>query len=188
MRRPTLNPICGLAVAQGDDESNDRFVTVGVFFPDGDDYRYMEEFDLEFDRDAACYVWNRTAGGDDYDSEDHQHYNAAGEMSYDGETFAWNEYGPKHTETDAGKLCAAGQGGVHKEVNWTDYFEEKHGDRDPYYLRLVRVDPCPTLEHTMDCTRGLMGAGCMNKTASRTHCCRDNPPSIWSQILSGCEK
>jgi hypothetical protein len=39
---------------------------------------------------------------------------------------------------------------------------------------------------TMDCTRGLMGAGCMNKTASRTRCCRDNPPSIWSQILAGC--
>ncbi len=29
-------------------------------------------------------------------------------------------------------------------------------------------------------------AHCRQKTASRTHCCRDNPPTLWSQTLSGC--
>ena len=303
----------GPAGAQDGEESDDRFVTVGVFMPEGDDYRHMEQFDLEFDRGVPCHVWSRTAGGDKYNSEEHLHYNAAGEMSYDGETFAWTEYGPEHTEMDAAELCANKKSGVGvpKEVNWTDYYEEQHGDRDPYYLKIVGVDACPTLEHrcvdvgeyqginavpavtmqilpssagdtvtndaeyppgkgekvvvgfwehpedydpgkdenpcageptlkiaypleygaetcygwkhwtskknedgtpsfnensakkfscsdndelhltqwtTMDCTRGAMGAGCMNKTASRTHCCRDNPPTIWSQILSGCEK
>lgn len=304
-------PFCGPARAQSGGESGYRFVTVGVFEREGDDYRHLEPFDLEFDLGVSCYVWSRTAPGDDCNSKDHLHYNAAGETHYDGKTFAWNEYGPKHTEVDAAEFCASGEGGVHKEVNWTDYYEEQHGDRDPYYLKLVGVDACPTLQHTcidvgdykgpnavpavtmqilpsahgdtvtndaeyppgkgekvvvgfwehpedyvpgpdenpcageptmkiayplefgartcygwkhwtskknedgtpsfnensakkfscsvdgelhltqwttMDCTRGAMGAGCMNKTASRTRCCRDNPPSIWSQILSGCSK
>jgi len=281
-------------------------VTVGVFEPDGDDYRYLEPFDLEFELGVPCHVWSRTAGGDECNSKEHEHYNAAGETTYDGTTLAWNEYGPKHTWDDAADFCASGRGGVHKEVNWTDYYEEQHGDRDPYYLKIVGADACPTLQHTcvaapryrgpnaipavtmqilpssgsdtvtndaeyppgkgekvvvgfwehpegyepeegenpcagepvfkiaypveygaktcygwkhwtsgntdgepsfnensakkfrcsddgdfhltqwttMDCTPGTMGAGCMNKRVSRTLCCRDNPPTLWSQILS----
>jgi hypothetical protein len=41
---------------------------------------------------------------------------------------------------------------------------------------------------TMTCRFDVPTANCKNKTASRTHCCRDNPPTIWSQILSGCGK
>ncbi len=54
----------------------------------------------------------------------HDHFNAADETSYVDDVFTWTEYGPEHSQEDIDATCAAGEDGVTKSVNSTDYYED----------------------------------------------------------------
>lgn len=296
-------------------QSSPEVVTIGVFLPEGDGYKRLEDRDLVMEVGVPCFVWARLTAGTERDPGEHLHYNAADKTSYVDGVFTWIEYGPEHSDEDIRTRCAIGENpSREKHVTWTEYFEEQHGDQDPYYLKLVN-EGCPPLKHdcrdvgeykgvnavpavtmqvlpstngdtvtndaeyppgtgakvvvgfwehpedyepgqednpcqgeptlkiaypvdygaktcyawnhwvvaessnsslgsrydnhpnsakeflcnsegeldltqwtTMTCRLDEPTANCRQKTASRTHCCRDNPPTIWSQILSGCGK
>lgn len=303
--------LLGLLSTPTEAEGFPEILTIGVFEREDDASRIADR-DLVMEVGVPCFTWARKTGPDGHDSEDHWHYNAADESSHVAGTFTWTEYGPAHSEEELHDLCASGKGGTTKQVGWTSFFEEQHGDRDPYYLKLIS-DDCPEIEHlcievgeyqgpnaippvtmqvlpssggdtvtndaenppgggaqvvvgfwerggdyepapgenpcageptmkiaypveygretcygwnhwvtkhgddgepwidnhpnsaknfqcdengdltltqwtTMTCRFDEPMANCRKKGAARTYCCRDNPPEIWSQILSGCGK
>lgn len=113
------------------------FVTVGVFSLESDGSYTDLGREITFEVGVTCFAWNRSAMAHGEYTDSHQHYNTSDGNTYVDGTFTWTEYGPKHEEEEADSACASGEGGTDKWANWTDYFEEQHGDQDSYYLQII---------------------------------------------------
>ena len=117
--------------------TNPSFVTVGVFAKEKDGSYTDLGRDITFEVGVPCFTWDRTSGPHDEYTDSHPHYNASDGNTYVDGTFTWTEFGPEHDQASVEDVCAAGMGGTEKWANWTDYYEEQHGDFDPYYLQIV---------------------------------------------------
>ena len=120
-------------------------IIVGVYFLQNGEYvEQPQELEFELVGEGECYEWHRTAQPDDANPDGpHEHYNAAGDMTYDGTIFWWTEYGPEHEEGAAEARCLDRDRPWEpkKWANWDDYFEEDHGPNLPtYYLQIKDVE------------------------------------------------
>ena len=93
--------------------------------------------ELIFDSEEECQTWNRTAQEDAHDTESHEHFNAAADVSYDNSTttFSWTEYGPELDQATIDATCSAGDNGVSKTVDNSSYYQDKPN----LYLKISSV-------------------------------------------------
>jgi len=111
-------------------------ITVGAFTLDNGTYTATGN-ELIFDSKQECQSWNRSAQGDNHDSETHLHYNAAANVLYNNSsvTFSWTEYGPEIDQSSIDSTCSNGTDGVDKTVNDTSYYQDKPN----LYLKIISV-------------------------------------------------
>ena len=111
-------------------------ITVGAFSLNNGIFTALGN-ELIFDSKEECQVWNRTAQGDNHNSNSHLHYNAAADVSYDNNLiiFSWTEYGPEITQASIENTCSDGVNGVSKVVNDYNYYQDKPN----VYLKITNV-------------------------------------------------
>ncbi|PHR33697.1 MAG: hypothetical protein COA38_04595 [Fluviicola sp.] len=111
-------------------------ITVGAFSLSNGVYSPLGN-ELIFDSAEECQTWSRTAQGDAHDANEHLHYNAAADVSYDNgtTTFSWTEYGPEIDQASIEATCSNGNNGASKTVNDTDYYQDKPN----VYLKITSV-------------------------------------------------
>ena len=118
-----------------------RWVTVGAYQKDGDDY-VDRNADLTYEVGASCQIWSRTAQEHGSPPEPghegvHDHWNAADGSTYGGGVFTWTEYGPYLTESEVAESCAGGvDPSEPKSVTADAYTEFQPG----LYLRIKSVE------------------------------------------------
>jgi len=142
-----LGLVVGCGAGGGDDDTaatgapgtitNPSFVTVGVFLEESDGTYTAEGRELTFEVGVPCFTWDRMSPPHDDYTDSHPHYNASDGNTYVDDTFTWTEFGPEHDLASVEDVCATATGGEEKWANWTDYYEEQHGNFDPYYLKIV---------------------------------------------------
>lgn len=116
--------------------SSPQVVTVGVFQQAASGSYVNTSRTLVYQVGSQCQTWSRTAQGDATNAGEHLHDNAATNVSYQGETVTWTEFGPEHSQAAIEATCAAGAGGVTKSVNSTTYYQDHPG----VFLRIVKVE------------------------------------------------
>lgn len=111
-------------------------ITVGAFSLNNGIFTALGN-ELIFDSKEECQVWNRTAQGDNHNSNSHLHYNAAADVSYDNNLiiFSWTEYGPEIIQASIENTCSDGVNGVSKVVNDYNYYQDKPN----VYLKITNV-------------------------------------------------
>lgn len=111
-------------------------VHVGAYTLDGETYTDTG-VELVFASEGECQTWSRTAQGDGHDSESHQHFNAAANVSFDSEAmvFTWTEYGPELDQASIEATCSAGVDGFTKTVDDSSYYQDKPN----LYLKITDV-------------------------------------------------
>lgn len=134
------------------DNSNAITVEVGIFERTGEDsYEQLSIDPFEFVVGESCQTWSRKVrqpSPNDSIQTEHDHFNAADEVSWNSETrtITWLEYGPEHSQDEIDATCAAAQDGAFKEVNDTDYyFDGNQGETNDageyigFYLKVISV-------------------------------------------------
>ena len=111
-------------------------ISIGAFTLDNGTYTATGN-ELIFDSKEECQIWNRTAEGDNHNSNTHLHYNAAANVSYDNnsKTFLWTEFGPEIDQASIENTCSNGANGVNKTVNDNSYYQDKPN----LYLKIINV-------------------------------------------------
>ena len=118
------------------DSSGNYTITVGAFSLNNGVYTALGN-ELVFDSKQDCQTWSRTASGDGHNTNDHLHYNAASNVSYNHSTttFTYTEYGPEIDQATIESTCSKGANGVTKTVNNTTYYK----DKPSVYLKITSV-------------------------------------------------
>ena len=126
-------------------------ITVGIFRRTGDEsYVQAPVNPFVFEVGVPCQSWSRRVtmpSPMDSIQEEHDHFNAADEVTYDGTTITWLEHGPEHSQEEIDATCAAGVDGALKTANGTDYtfdgnmgMMNDEGEWIGFYLKIISVD------------------------------------------------
>ena len=104
-------------------------------------YVQLPQEPFVFEVGASCQTWSRSNPGHkqmgnlEENLEQHDHFNAADEITYSDGTVTWVEYGPEHYQEDIDETCAAGDLGAYKEA-----YEDHVEDHEGIFLKIISVE------------------------------------------------